>query len=224
MLELESIWANIWEGRESCKGSVWGKWRKTRPHKCTVELMSMNLNPRTDWNRTVLPQTLMIWMSHMCSKCHCHGAKHTPNPAVGGTKGESRERGEALASGCPSLKRRPADKQPQVGATRAPASGTALVVQWFRVPTRSTRDMGSPSSMELRSCMPRSRAKNKKTKHLPWPSRVKIKCLCASKRTPKETFFKWLLLHFCLQISCENLPCAPFSPRTDQEEIWENLV
>ena len=101
MLELESIWANIWEGRESCKGSVWGKWRKTRPHKCTVELMSMNLNPRTDWNRTVLPQTLMIWMSHMCSKCHCHGAKHTPNPAVGGTKGESGKGGKLWPVGAP---------------------------------------------------------------------------------------------------------------------------
>lgn len=56
--------------------------------------MSMNLNLRTDWNRTVPPQTLMIWMSHVCSKCHRHGAEHTPNPAVGGAKGESRKGGQ----------------------------------------------------------------------------------------------------------------------------------
>lgn len=43
----------------------------------------------------VLSPILVTWMSHQCSECLCHRAKHTPHPAFGGTDGES-GKGEQL--------------------------------------------------------------------------------------------------------------------------------
>lgn len=63
--------------------------------KLTGESMGMNSNPRTDWNLSIPPPILMMCMSHQSCECLPHGAKHTGDPAVGGSEGASGE-GEQL--------------------------------------------------------------------------------------------------------------------------------